>query len=100
MTKRKRIWNVHSLKKYFDSSIFHIKQNTKIAGKEMDRRLNGMNEIRRQLVDQAATFVTKSELKLLDHEIKALSRLVYIGFGVWVILQVLITFILSLILKN
>jgi len=100
MTKHKQIWNVHSLKKYFDSSVFHIKQNTKIARKEMDRRLNGMNEIRKQLVDQAETFVTKSELKLLDHEIKSLSRLVYIGFGVWIILQVLISFILSLMFKN
>ena len=32
-----------------------------LAKKEMDRRLEGMNEVRAQLKDQAGTFITRSE---------------------------------------
>lgn len=67
------------------------------AKTEMDRRLEGMNAIRKQLEDQAKTFVRKEELALVEKDIKVLSKLVYIGLGVWLLLQLIIVTIITLI---
>jgi hypothetical protein len=72
----------------------------RLARKLMNKRLDGMNEIREQLDRQISTFVSKDELKLTQQEIKSLSRLVYIGLGVWLLLQPIIMFIMTLIFKK
>ena len=40
-----------------------------LAVKDLDRRLEGMNEFRRQLDVQAETFVTRTELQLLEERL-------------------------------
>ena len=47
-----------------------IHESIEVAKQEMDRRLEAMNEIRRQLDTQAKTFVTKIETDLRFKEIE------------------------------
>jgi hypothetical protein len=75
-------WTIKTLKKYFDLRFRDNNKARKIAKKLMNNRLNGMNNIHLQLVKQNETFVNKDELKLIEREIKSLSKLVYIGLGV------------------
>ena len=72
----------------------------RLARKLMNKRLDGMNEVREQLNRQIDTFITKDELKLTQQEIRSLSRLVYIGLGVWLLLQPIIMFIMTLVFKK
>lgn len=52
------------------------KEAKEIAYTEMQRRLEGMNEFRRQLDSQANTFVTKDELAAMEARIDGESKLV------------------------
>jgi hypothetical protein len=93
-------WTIKTLKKYFDMQFKALSRALKLSRKLMDDRLNGMNNIHSQLVDQNDTFVSKEELKLVERDIKSLSRLVYIGLGVWLLLQPIIMFVMTLIFKK
>jgi hypothetical protein len=62
-----------SLKKYFKVKIKAIEKATKIAKKQMDKRLEGMNEFRESLKDQASKFVTKDEFNRLVEDVKTLT---------------------------
>jgi hypothetical protein len=66
-----------SLVKYFDMRIENIEQNTKIALASADKRLDGMNEFRDTLKDQANTFATRKEVDLqvskMEEDIKMLT---------------------------
>jgi hypothetical protein len=69
------IWNPDSLKEYFSSeikgletrmddkfdSVTQVTENSRAA---MEKRLEGMNEFRDQLKDQATKFVTRDELNI------------------------------------
>jgi hypothetical protein len=91
-------WTIKTLKKHFDLRFKDIEKARKLARKLMNSRLNGMNNIHQQLVKQNDTFVNKDELKLVQQEIKQLSHLVYVGLGVWVVLQIILVFIMAKIL--
>ena len=93
-------WTIKTLKKYFVQRFKNMDKALKLSRKLMNNRLNGMNNIHLQLVKQNDTFVNKDELKLLQHEIKSLSKLVYIGLGVWLLLQPIIMFIMTLLYKK
>jgi len=58
-----------------------------------------MNEIRSQLDKQATTFITKSDIKLVEQRVESLQKLVYIGLGVWLFLQLIIVTVLLFIFK-
>ena len=69
------------------------------AKNDINIRLEAMNKVRGQLQDQAKTFVSKEELKLVEKDISMLSKLVYVGLGVWLLLQVIIVTVMSLLFK-
>lgn len=50
------------LKEYLDASIKDIRESIKVAYASMEKRLDGMNEFRDTLKDQAGKFVTREEL--------------------------------------
>ncbi len=93
-------WTIKTLRKHFNFRFKSIDKARKIAKKLMNERLNSMNEIREQLDRQIETFVTKVELKLLEQRFDGLSKLVYIGFGIFIVLQIILIFVLNVIFKK
>jgi CRISPR/Cas system CMR subunit Cmr6 (Cas7 group RAMP superfamily) len=103
-------WNIFSLKEYFDFAMYTLKEKMEddmkamderhliiiekdeksvaTAKESMEHRMEGMNEFRQQLGDQAKTFVSKAELKIIENDIKTLTRLVYIGVGLCVAIEI------------
>ena len=65
-----------SLREYIDTRLSSMDRALELATRALDKRLDGMNEVRDTLRDQAVTFVTKSEcnpIKLnLMEEVKQL----------------------------
>lgn len=51
-----------SLKEYFNSRLTSIENATSLAAATMDKRLDGMNEFRDTLRDQAGRFTTREEV--------------------------------------
>jgi hypothetical protein len=52
------------LKEYFEARVVALEKATILAAHQMERRLEGMNEFREQLKDQAGQFQTKQEANL------------------------------------
>ncbi len=65
-----------SLEKHFETRIIAIEKSIEATAKVLDRRLEGMNEFREALKDQASKFITRSELNViiqrLDVDIRVL----------------------------
>ena len=61
---------------------------------ELNRRLEGMNEFRAALKDQSASFITRDQvdqrIMALDEKIDAQQKLIYIGIGAVLIIELLI----------
>ena len=55
-----------TLREYIDVKISALDRATVLAAQQMERRLEGMNEFRTQLKDQAAGFVSKDELNRVE----------------------------------
>ncbi len=76
----------------------------KSAKGEMERRLEGMNEFREQLDRQATTFISRSEYDVkhenIVQKIDSISKMVYIGVGILVVVQVVIGIVIDLIAKQ
>ena len=53
-----------TLKEQIDTRITALEKATEIAANAMERRLEGMNEFRDQLKDQASRFVTRDEMDI------------------------------------
>ena len=53
-----------SLKEHFEARIAALEKATEVASGAMDRRLDGMNEFRDTLRDQASRFVTREEMEV------------------------------------
>ena len=51
-----------SLREYFDTRLDAVERATDLAAHTLEKRLEGMNEFRSTLKDQAAKFVTRDEL--------------------------------------
>ena len=58
-----------SLKEYFERALLANEKALDLARAIMDARLEGMNEFRDQLKDQASRFVTREELSLMKEKI-------------------------------
>ena len=97
-------------KKYIDGRFREFEKRQKIidaknheamveAKKEMDRRLEGMNEFRAQLTEQTRTFIRRDEYqlseKLINQKYDTLSKIVYIGVGMLIILEVILNIIIK-----
>jgi len=100
---------------YIDNEVRHLSNKIDIrtelnklalekAESEMNYRLEGMNEFRAQLTDQTATFVKKENIDILiksidekvdsnftstDKKINGTNKILYIGIGIMLVLQVL-----------
>ena len=61
-----------SLRDYIDMQIATLEKATGLARDEMNRRLEGMNELREAMKDQAANFATRVELALLIKDVQSL----------------------------
>ncbi len=63
--------SVVTLREFLDSKIIDIKESVKTAYASMEKRLEGMNEFRDQLKDQASKFVTRAEIDILMSRINS-----------------------------
>lgn len=99
---------------YVDREIKHLSDKITIensknqealkdARVEMNRRLEGMNEFRTQLSNQAKTFIGRDEFsateKLINQKIESMQKLLYIGLGIFLVIQVVFATAISLIFK-
>ncbi len=64
-----------SLEKHFESRIAALEKSIDSTARVLDRRLEGMNEFREALKDQASKFITRSELSIIFERIDADIRL-------------------------
>jgi hypothetical protein len=102
------------VKHYIDQEIKHSEEKTNIklnktsealteSEKVMDRRLAGMNEFREQLNEQTKTFISREEFfvneRLINSKIEGLSKLVYIGMGIFLVLEIVLGVVLSIVFK-
>ena len=53
-----------SLKEHFDTRLKAIEKSTDLSANTLEKRLEGMNEFRDTLRDQASRFVTRDELEV------------------------------------
>jgi len=80
-----RLSNGVSIKEYFERLFTDNQRAIDKAEQMMNQRLEGMNEFREQLKDQASKFITREELNIIctgfQTEIKALRKLADIAEG-------------------
>ena len=57
--------NLRALKELFEQRVRALEKETGLVSNQMERRLEGMNEFRDQLKDQAATFITRKECEVV-----------------------------------
>jgi len=89
------------MEKAYNLMFESVEQATELARTQMEARLEGMNEFREQLKDQASKFVTREELEskvsLLNAEIKSTSK-GKVSWGVAIAITALVSFSLSAII--
>jgi hypothetical protein len=108
-------WNVASLKEYFDFAMYTLDEKlmtiikkdeeaVKVANIAMDHRLDGMNKIKEQLNDQAKEFlkteVFEAKHDLLSSRLEQLQKIVWIGLGIWLVIQGIIVVVLVAVFKK
>jgi hypothetical protein len=68
-----------------------------VADRELERRLEGMNEFRAQLTRQASQFLTqdvhKKDMELITGKVESNTKLLYIGLGILAALQFVFKFV-------
>ena len=60
--------------KFFMGKFEDLYRSTDLLAKQMEKRLEGMNEFREQLKDQASNFVTRLEFDTMHKEVEMLRR--------------------------
>lgn len=101
-------------KEYIDDQVAHVwdkvmivEQKNNSALKEADEkltlRLEAMNEVRDQLRTQKDTFISRNEhdgdINLVQQKLEGLQKLVYVGLGIWLLLQLVLGAIITLVIK-
>ena len=75
----------------------YIEKGIENTEKQLNRRLEGMNEFRETLKDQAGHFVTRehldTKLRLMQGEINLIQKLIYIGIGAILMIELLLRMI-------
>ena len=54
-----------TLREFLEARLEHIEEKTRLATAALDKRLEGMNEFRDTLKDQASRFVTRTDLEVI-----------------------------------
>jgi len=87
-------WNVRTLKEYVDDRFKENRRAIKLARKLMNSRLNLMNNIHHQLVDQNKTFVSKMTYDIqhenLSKKVEGLQRDKNIMLGIILVINFII----------
>ena len=84
--------------------IVYVDKRFEILGDQIDKtevslkeRLHAMNDVREQLREQAATAITRAEYDVkvagLERQIATLERLIFIGVGLAIALQLFLGFL-------
>jgi iron-sulfur cluster repair protein YtfE (RIC family) len=108
-------WNIASLKEYFDYAMLSLEEKFEIKLQSLDQKVEkidkvndikheAMNEVREQLGDQADTFlqtaIYDSKHEIIQNKIEGLQKLVFVGLGVWMVVQGIIVVVLIFIFKK
>jgi hypothetical protein len=114
-TEQTSIWTIPALHEYFDRVVsdnedkllLAIKKDeeaVKTAKESMEHRLDNLNHVYAQMNQESANYLKKDIFdvshKLVEQKIEGLQKLVYVGLGVWLVLQVIISISLLLIFKK
>ena len=104
-----------NLTRYIDREIKHLKEKVnlifsknsqalKIAKKALSKKLRSMNKIREQLDRQILTFVSiekyDGEMKAVNQKVDNITKILYVGIGIWLLLQVIIIWVLTIYFKS
>jgi len=87
------------LRKYLLALLKKTASALKLARKELKIRLEGMNEIRSQLKDQAETFATKSDLESIEQKIESIQKIINMWVGGLIVLQFILAILVTVIFK-
>jgi len=86
-----------SLKEFVSEKFRALEQMTESSRLVMEKRLEGMNEFRASLRDQNNTFITRNEVEgkfaAICVKIDALQRLLYIGVGIALVLELVLRWV-------
>jgi len=86
------------IKDYVDILVASIREAVSLAYASMEKRLDGMNEFRDTLKDQAGRFVNRDEmeakLEIIRKDVLMLQKIVWMGMGGMVVLQLLLKFVI------
>lgn len=87
--------------KIVNTRLDYVEKNIEKTEATLIERMKGMNEFRAQLKDQAGTFITREQvetkLQLQEFKIETLQKLVYIGMGILIILEIVVRFIPAIV---
>ena len=88
-----------SLKEYCDTRFLQNDKEVKLANDQLQIRLEHLNEFRASMKDQAGLFLTRAEFEakyqLLEVKIDLVQKLVYIGIGVLLVLEIIFRFFMG-----
>jgi hypothetical protein len=88
--------NKVTLKEYVIDKFAELEKSKNIALFAMDKRLDSMNEIKGAMKDQQAYFITRTEFEAkidtLGNKIEIIQKLLYIGVGAVLVLQIIFRF--------
>lgn len=108
-------WNVNSLHEHFSVLISNAEDKADLRIKALDDKVDkidkindlkheSMNEVREQLKDQAATFVSRESYEtrhaFIEKDIKAIQKVIWMMMGVWLVLQGIIVVVLVFVFKK
>jgi hypothetical protein len=79
-----------SLKEFINAKFEALEKSTELSRIGMEKRLDSMNEFRQQLKDQNSTFITKAEHQIVITKIEYLEKIVYMGLGGLLVLEVIL----------
>ncbi len=81
------LWAAHG-KEHSD-----LHESITLAREDMARRLEGMNEFRRQITEAESKFVTRTELESLERQVRQLERLIWMATGGLTVIMFAINFL-------
>lgn len=88
-----------SLKEYCDTRFEQNDKEVKLAADALNIRVEHLNEFRKTLQDQSNSFLSRNEYdakhQLLENKIDSLQKIVYIGMGMVMLLEILFKFFIK-----
>jgi hypothetical protein len=79
-----------TLRDYFDAKLNALATAVTLSREDLRIWQVAHNDLQRQMKDQAASFINRSKHASVIRQIEAVARLVYVGVGIVLVLQVMI----------